>query len=697
MMHKLLPLLLLVATFNTFAQSAAADRNHWYFGERLGMSFNTGSRVLTGNSKMSGNYGSACVSDNTTGAFLFATNGTQVYDRNFGVMSKTLIPVQVVSSFIVPVPGDKNRYYILVNDNFHNIHYATVNMALRGGLGDVEDKPTFIRSRADHYLTVVKRLYHDGYWLITHTMGSNEFEVFSITANGIDLTPIRSNTGAFTPNSNIIYVHGNMISDRSGTKIIHCSGAFQAGAKTEELRFDKRCGTLTFVRDFFPSIVQQGSNDFSSAAFSSNEKFLYISWYAANAGINSEIYQYDLETLDPNATKKLISSTAWNDFRRLARAPDGIIYASSSEFGAVTSKVSLIHDADLPSATFVHNETDLSTTGDYGFVENWPHFIMDESTDIPGFEMPEPEISGGCAGDTIRFSVKGNFQYDSLLWEFGDGTTSSQRSAEHVYQNPGNYTVTFSWFLCGNKYSRYREVKMVKQPLFNLGKDTTLCSGKQYMLSGPPGLNWLWSNGATTENISVSAPGTYWLRAGAPGCYFTDSVEIKYLLPVLVELGVDRFLCEEEYELAKLDAGEGFETYKWTPTGDTTQWIIVGKTGDYYVIVKDYNGCSGDDGVIVNRRCPIFLLFPNSFSPNGDGLNDNFSPVYLDVVTYRLSVYDRWGAKIFSSEVPADGWNGTIKDRIAPTGTYIYQAEFTGYQQKKLRNFRQAGEVYLIR
>lgn len=70
---------------------------------------------------------------------------------------------------------------------------------------------------------------------------------------------------------------------------------------------------------------------------------------------------------------------------------------------------------------------------------------------------------------------------------------------------------------------------------------------------------------------------------------------------------------------------------------------------------------------------PIVFI-PNSFSPNGDGLNDNFTPKIYGFVegTYVFRIYNRWGALVFESNDPAINWDGNTSGKPAIQGVYFY-------------------------
>jgi gliding motility-associated-like protein len=57
------------------------------------------------------------------------------------------------------------------------------------------------------------------------------------------------------------------------------------------------------------------------------------------------------------------------------------------------------------------------------------------------------------------------------------------------------------------------------------------------------------------------------------------------------------------------------------------------------------------------------VYIPNSFTPNNDGKNDEFSPVLRGVRLFEISVYDRWGNKVYSNSDPAQTWKGEYKDQ----------------------------------
>ena len=120
-------------------------------------------------------------------------------------------------------------------------------------------------------------------------------------------------------------------------------------------------------------------------------------------------------------------------------------------------------------------------------------------------------------------------------------------------------------------------------------------------------------------------------------------------------------------------------------------------TGEYILNVVDFNGCSGADSVRVRIKadCPQSIHFPNAFTPNGDGFNDGFAPVIKGIVTkYQFEIFNRWGERLFFSNVPNQEWDGRIKGIVQASGGLVWKCsyQFPGEVVQK-----KSGTVILLR
>lgn len=98
-------------------------------------------------------------------------------------------------------------------------------------------------------------------------------------------------------------------------------------------------------------------------------------------------------------------------------------------------------------------------------------------------------------------------------------------------------------------------------------------------------------------------------------------------------------------------------SYLWQD-GSTEETQLVYEEGIYWVQVVDANSCRGVDTVQL-VPCNIEMLMPNAFTPNGDGLNDNFRPLISGFETelFNMSIYTKWGQLIFSTSDAITGWD----------------------------------------
>lgn len=88
------------------------------------------------------------------------------------------------------------------------------------------------------------------------------------------------------------------------------------------------------------------------------------------------------------------------------------------------------------------------------------------------------------------------------------------------------------------------------------------------------------------------------------------------------------------------------------------------------------------------------LRIPNAFTPNEDGVNDVWKVAYRSLLSFKCSIFDRYGNEIFSFSDPSQGWDGKYKGKIAKPGVYFYVIEALGADGKK---YKKGGDINLIR
>lgn len=140
------------------------------------------------------------------------------------------------------------------------------------------------------------------------------------------------------------------------------------------------------------------------------------------------------------------------------------------------------------------------------------------------------------------------------------------------------------------------------------------------------------------------------------------------------------------------DLGNGFSTdreplYNYYDTGvyDVTQWVI------------NAFGCRDSITKSIKVEDKVNIFVPNAFTPNNDGDNDDFRPVFLSVDDKRYSfmVFNRWGELIYQTTEVLDAWDGRHNGEPVPNGVYVYRVTYK--EKNGFGVFTKEGQVTVIR
>jgi len=94
-------------------------------------------------------------------------------------------------------------------------------------------------------------------------------------------------------------------------------------------------------------------------------------------------------------------------------------------------------------------------------------------------------------------------------------------------------------------------------------------------------------------------------------------------------------------------------------------------TTTYYLVATSINGCQDTASVVVTVLTTVVI--PNTFTPNGDGINDLWEiPSLIYYPKCQVSVFNRYGQQIFHSNGYTKAWDGTYNGKQIPGGTYYY-------------------------
>lgn len=294
-----------------------------------------------------------------------------------------------------------------------------------------------------------------------------------------------------------------------------------------------------------------------------------------------------------------------------------------------------------------------------------------------------------CKGSVVTLSnTKPNQGANTFLWSNGKTAPSI------TVGQAGVYWVEES---INGKCNARDSVTVIEKPspIVSLGNDTMICLGDTLFLSALPqsaGTKYVWSTNDSVANIKVHEQGNYWVRVtNVEGCSDADSILVNVAIPPVVDLINDTTLCYgQTYELyAGIYSGA---QYLWND-GSTKDRIYVSQPGRYYVNVKNICGTGYDEVYIDFENCRIW--FPSAFSPDGNGLNDIARVLgnTAAISNFKLSIFNRWGQRVFYTEDVSKGWDGTFNNVPQPMNTFYYMIQYTFEGQSKIMK----GDITLIR
>jgi hypothetical protein len=223
---------------------------------------------------------------------------------------------------------------------------------------------------------------------------------------------------------------------------------------------------------------------------------------------------------------------------------------------------------------------------------------------------PAPSIGGPiqvCRNSTVDYStllVAG----DKYVWTVNGGT---------IVNGDGTNSISIQWGngptgeidlvesnasgRCTGVATRYTvTIGTVLEPVIVASRSLDLCPGDSVELDAGSGFaTYEWTTGATTQKITVSAPGSYGVKvADAGGCSGSSKpvtvVAHPSPVPVIAAGGPTTF---RNGDSVVLDAGQGYTLYDWS-TGESTRTIVVHASGSYSVTVVDAFGCRGSSAPV---------------------------------------------------------------------------------------------------
>ena len=447
-----------------FAQN---ETNHWYFGDKAAIDFSLGKRVIKNDSEMNTPAGCSSISDKE-GNLLFYTNGQTVWNKNHEIMENGEgLPAGInntQTSIIIPQPGSTGIYYIFSTKIASStnpvlargLYLSTVEVSNSFPLGQVQSRAQRLKPFSTEKITAVHSKDGKSIWVIALGSSSSASDILIDTFFTYNISESGLAVAEVTIQEEILSTNGVMKVSPDG-KIIAIADYSE---ETIFLyNFDNETGNINF-KEFFFTNTDFGVKLPYGIAFSSDSQTLY---YTSNGSIN----RFLLENPFPNNPLFNVKAPLFNaqsdNFGSLQLANDGKIYVASyipgenSNIGV--NHLTVIDNVNSLSPTFSYQSLDLESGSS---LLGLPVFIQ-------SYFVNRITTEDKCVTETFNFEVSAYTNIESVLWDFGDGNTTTELSPKHNYTSSGVYTVIANITLNGEVSKVYKSVEAFALP--NLKSD----------------------------------------------------------------------------------------------------------------------------------------------------------------------------------------------------------------------------------
>ncbi|MEO9872984.1 PKD domain-containing protein [Ekhidna sp.] len=326
----------------------------------------------------------------------------------------------------------------------------------------------------------------------------------------------------------------------------------------------------------------------------------------------------------------------------------GLTYEWSFGDGSTFSGFDAVsHDYDR----FGTYEITLAVTDDFCTVESSQTVTVIPTAPILDFEA---DILEGCAALTVQFTNLSQFAVPGeFLWEFGDGSISRSDNPTHTFFAGGNFTVRLRG---QNEVGENSEIEKEQYiSVFERPFADFLVSTRVVFIPDQE---------AVFKNLSDNATSFFW--DFGDGVTSTDS-------------DPRHAYTEEGFYDITLIARNDFGCVDTLFRSAEVEAISGGQVNTPNAFTPSLNGATG--GEVGSGTDP-------------SRINDVFLPRLEGVERFRMFIYNKWGELIFESSSQSKGWDGYYRNKLAPSGVYVYKLELRFSDGKDIIK---VGDVTLIR
>ena len=320
-----------------------------------------------------------------------------------------------------------------------------------------------------------------------------------------------------------------------------------------------------------------------------------------------------------------------------------------------------------------------------------------------------------CIGDAVTFELSDTSDLVSWTWTFGDGGSAMNESpVTHVYDSEdvvGELSVALT--MVGENACTITTTQPISVGGGTLDLPNILaCGGDQVPLNPGedpfPNATYSWAPAEFLDNATAANPiaivnssTTFTATITSQnGCITMASVTVD-VIPLVNFAGQNIVVCDDgAVTLPEPDNPNGLYTFEWTPEGPNVTLEENEDTKTVNLRVRDGAGCNDNNVFEFNiAKATASFMIPNSFTPNGDELNDEFRIYSVEGATLNITtfkVFNRWGKVVYDGSGASNpSWNGDVDGTASPSDVYTYIIEIEVPQCEA--PIQEKGDVSLIR
>ncbi len=586
-------------------------------GQQAGLHFPNGggAQVRDLNGQMTSHEGQASISDKS-GNLLFYSNGVETWDASHALMLTQsglrhkggTVHTAPQGVNIICDPGNCKQYFLFLGDagNNDSIFYCKVDMSLPGNgttanpLGDIVagTKNTFLSANKAEHFTATHHANGIDWWIIIP--GINSFDVYLLTAAGINSVPVYSGNGGTS--YTIASIAGSTRASHDGSKIAIASGATDAYL----YNFNNATGVISNQVNLGPF-----TTGIYGLEFSPDSKVLYFT------SSSQTIFQFDLSLASASIPGSKLALGATNSalVGGMQLGPNGKIYYAMFS----SSTLGVINNPNVVGVGCNH------VPGGYNLFRSTYHLpqFFEPAAILAAFT---PSKTTACVGSTISFNNTSQYS-NSYEWWFGDpasgiNNTSILQTPSHTYGSTGIYTVTLiAGQACHCELDTITQtIIIVPPPTATLTVTNATCGNSNGSITanvngGTPGYSYSWSaSGATTLTASGLSGGIYSVTVtDNVGCIHTSTASVtqspllQAFIPTYTNVACNGFATGAAGGAA-LGGTPGY-LYQWS-NGQTTAVSTGLQATGYTVTITDANACTAKASISITQPTSLAAFVP---------------------------------------------------------------------------------------